>query len=169
MTPPHEFYLGLGSNIEPEVNLRQAIESLQGRGTIEAFSSVWESAPVGSDGPNFLNLCVRYMTDSDQSVLKSGVLNPIESRLGRTRSDNRNAPRTIDIDILMVDGASVNAERWSNAFVVVPMAELLPESMHPLEKKRLSIVAAEAQSATWIIRRPGLLKNFGPRAQPTSE
>jgi hypothetical protein len=41
--------------------------------------------------------------------------------------------------------------------------------MHPLEKKRLSIVAAEAQSATWIIRRPGLLKNFGPRAQPTSE
>ncbi len=160
MTPPHDFYLGLGSNIEPVLNLARGIARLREHGEILAFSGVWESAAVGFPGPNFLNLCIRYRTAHDANDLKRAVLLPIETGLGRTRTGDKNAPRTLDIDILSVDGKPISPERWDYPFVVVPLAELTPEFPHPLYGNSLAETAAKVRAETWIEPRPGLLEQI---------
>lgn len=146
MSRQHEFYLGLGSNVEPEPNLAKAIGRLGEYGEILAYSSVWESQAVGSAGPNFLNLCIQFAAQQEEQDLKFQVLRPIETTLGRVRTGDKNAPRTIDIDILVVDGEPVNPQRWGQAFVVLPMAELLPNLVHPLSGETLAQAAAAAQN-----------------------
>ncbi len=153
MSPTHDYYLGLGSNIEPRPNLLKAIDLLAERGEIREFSSVWETQAVGSPGPNFLNLCLRYESALEEEDLKRLVLLPIESSLGRVRTRDKNAPRTIDIDVLMADGRPVNPKRWAHAFVVVPLSELLPDFKHPLRGQSLAQAAAAATAETWIVRR----------------
>jgi 2-amino-4-hydroxy-6-hydroxymethyldihydropteridine diphosphokinase len=165
MSLPHEFYLGLGSNIEPEPNLTRAIGRLGERGEIRAFSSVWESQAVGSPGPNFLNLCIQFGAGENEVELKRDVLGPIELGLARLRTGDPNAPRTIDLDILLADGAPVNPKRWAHAFVLVPLAELLPDFIHPLSGEPLFRAAAVAQAAIWITRRPDVLERIKPRTK----
>jgi 2-amino-4-hydroxy-6-hydroxymethyldihydropteridine diphosphokinase len=152
-----KFYLGLGSNIQPEKNLAEAIERLRAQGDIQATSSLWESRAVGSAGPNFLNICVCFVAQVGASQLKKQVVEPIELALGRVRSQDRNAPRTIDIDILIENDRPLSLERWGYAFVLLPMAELLPDFVDPVTRRPLSESAARARAATWIIRRPEAL------------
>jgi 2-amino-4-hydroxy-6-hydroxymethyldihydropteridine diphosphokinase len=154
----HRVYLSIGSNIEPEVNLPKAIEMLASYGQIMAVSHAWESRAVGSEGPNFLNASVELNTDIGPSELKQRLARPIEDALGRVRSDDKNAPRPIDVDVMMVDGQAFNLERWDSAFVLLPIAELAPDAPHPLTHERLRDAADRAQAGTWIVQRPGLLK-----------
>lgn len=165
MPPRHDFYLGLGSNIEPEVNLAKGIARLRERGEILEFSDVWESAAVGSSGPNFLNLCIRYAAMQDEAQLKVDVLLPIEAGLGRVRNGDKNAPRTLDIDILAVDGKPIHPQRWDYPFVLVPLAELIPHFLHPLSGQTLTEAAVRAQAETWIVRRPGVLAKLSSPTQ----
>jgi 2-amino-4-hydroxy-6-hydroxymethyldihydropteridine diphosphokinase len=158
MSRPHDVYLILGSNIEPEANLPKAVELLAQYGRVEAFSNAWESHAVGSDGPNFLNASAHLVTGIDPSELKDRVARPIESALGRVRTDDRNAPRPIDVDVMMVDGKAYNRDRWDTAFVLLPMAELLPNGEHPITHERIREAADRARQTTWIVQRPGLLK-----------
>ena len=158
MNPQHRIYLSIGSNIDPENNLPRAIELLSRHGQVKAVSGVWESHAVGSSGPNFLNTSVLFTTDMSAQELKEQVIVPIESALGRIRTADKNAPRTIDIDIMMVDDKPYNLDRWDNAFVLLPIAELLPEGIHPLRRERLRDAAETARQKTWIVQRPGLLK-----------
>jgi len=157
MSKPHRFYLSLGSNIRPASNLAEAIHQLRTHGTFREISSVWESRAVGSSGPNYLNLCVSFVITLGVKDLKARILRPVEATLGRVRSGDKNAPRTIDIDPLMIDDRPLSLRRWANAFVVLPMAELWPELIHPVTHKPLSEVARETQGATWIMRRPKAL------------
>lgn len=154
----HKFYLSLGSNIEPAVNLVHAINELRKYGEIGEISSPWESRPVRSAGPNFLNICLSFIAGLNEEDLKFQILRPVETALGRVRTLDKDAPRTIDIDVIMMDGRPLNAERWGNAFVISPMAELLPHFAHPLSRKQLVEAALEAQAATWIVRQPNALK-----------
>lgn len=160
MSQRHEFYLSLGSNIEPEANLARAIERLQEHGSVEAMSGVWESQAVGSTGPNFLNLCLRFVAALEADPLKEQVLRPVEADLGRRRTDDKNARRTIDIDILVVDGKAVNVNRWIYAFVLVPLSELLPDFIHPLSHKPLSEAAGTAEGITEIVQRARVLEEL---------
>jgi 2-amino-4-hydroxy-6-hydroxymethyldihydropteridine diphosphokinase len=159
MSQQHRVYLSLGSNIDPELNLPRAIELLAGHGNVEAISSVWESRAVGSSGPNFLNGSVLFITDLSAAQLKDQVIRPVESALGRVRTADKNAPRTIDIDIMMVDGKPFNLDKWDNAFVLLPISELLPEAQHPLRHETLRDAAESARRQTWIVQRPGLLES----------
>jgi 2-amino-4-hydroxy-6-hydroxymethyldihydropteridine diphosphokinase len=154
----HSFYLSLGSNIAPEVNLPRALDLLAQYGEVEQVSEAWESKPVGSDGQNFLNASVLLRTNIPPSEFKSRVVLPIETALGRVRTQNKNAPRPIDIDITMVDGEPFNLDRWDNAFVLLPIAELLPNAQHPTHGGTLRDAAESARRQTWIVPRPGLLK-----------
>jgi len=156
---PHSVYLGIGSNIEPEANLPKAIDALTQYGEVQAVSSVWESHAVGSSGPNFLNASVLLKTEIAPSDLKQRLVNPIEAALGRVRTADKNAARTIDIDVMMVDGEPFNLDRWDNAFVLLPIAELLPEAPHPITHEPLREAAERARQNTWIVERPGLLKS----------
>jgi 2-amino-4-hydroxy-6-hydroxymethyldihydropteridine diphosphokinase len=151
-----EFYLGVGSNIDPEQNIVEALRRLRGYGELGAISSVWESQAVGTSGPNFLNICVEFRAGLDASTLKVVAIEAIESAMGRVRSADRNAPRNIDIDILMVDAEAVNVDRWNHPFVVLPMADLLPHFSHPLSHEPLSKAALAAEASMWIRRRPDI-------------
>ncbi len=160
MSKLHSVYLNIGSNIEPELNLPRAIEMLSKYGQVEAVSEAWESHAVGSNGPNFLNASVLLATAIEPSQLKERVARPIEEALGRVRTKDRNAPRPIDVDVMMVDGEAFNEERWDNAFVLLPIAELAPDAEHPVTHERLRDAAERARATTWIVQRPGLLKTM---------
>jgi 2-amino-4-hydroxy-6-hydroxymethyldihydropteridine diphosphokinase len=154
----HKFYLSIGSNIQPEVNLPRTIDILHEYGTVEKVSNAWESNAIGTNGPNFLNASVLFSTPHNSEELKQKIIRSIEASLGRVRSKDKNAPRTIDIDIIMVDDKPFNLERWNNPFVVVPMSELEPDIKHPVEHQKLSLIADRMRSKTWIRMRPEILK-----------
>lgn len=138
-------YLALGSNIRPEHHLRLAAERLRVRFPAIVFSSVWRSPAVGAAGPDFLNAAARLETPLSPIALKFQILRPLEADLGRVRSEDRNAPRVIDLDILIHGAGVLDAELWGQAHLAVPLAELLPEL--PGEAGRpLFQVAAELQA-----------------------
>ncbi len=153
----HEAYLNLGSNIEPEFHLPRAVQMLKEAGEVKAVSNAWASHAFGSNGPDFLNACVLFLTPLSPQKLKEQVIRPIESALGRVRSADKFAPRTMDIDIVLFDGEIYSGDFWSNAFVVVPLAELLPDFHHPLNYEKLSKVAEHMRRQTWIVARPEVL------------
>ena len=123
----HRVGLLLGSNIQPEKNLPLAVNLLQKQLTILQTSSVWESKAVGSDGANILNAAMLALTSLEAKILKEQVLRPLEAQLGRVRTSDKNAPRTIDIDILLFDEQLLAPDLWQYAFRAVPMAEILPD------------------------------------------
>ena len=153
----HEAYLNIGSNIEPRRNLPLAIRLLRQYGQVKGISNVWESHAFGSNGPDFLNACILFLTSLNAHDLKEQVIRPIETELGRVRSPDKYAPRTIDIDIVLFDDEPFGWEFWSNAFVVVPLADLLPDFHHPLNYEKLAQVAAHMRRQTWIEARPDVL------------
>lgn len=115
--------LGLGSNLGDRAqNLAAAIEAIAGQAGVElvARSPMYETAPVG--GPpqgDYLNAAVLVRTALAADELVSRAL-AVETRLGRTRIEGgRDAPRTIDVDVLWIEG-----ERFDDGVVVVPHPRL---------------------------------------------
>jgi len=159
----HDAYLNLGSNIEPEYHLWEALRLLRGQGEVKAVSSAWQSHAFGSDGPDFLNACVLFLTPLEAGELKTRIIRPIETQLGRVRGPDKNAPRTIDIDIILFDDAPFGGEFWTNAFVVVPLADIYPDFHHPFSYERLEQAAAHMRRQTWIEARPDVILNARPR------
>lgn len=159
MSESHKIFLSLGSNVQPEIYLPKAIDLLREHGRVKEISNVWESRAVGSSGPNFLNLCLLFITSIAPENLKEKIIHPIEARLGRVRGENKNAPRTIDIDIVIADDIPLNLDFWNYAFIVVPMAELAPDFPHPVNHEKLVDVAKSSHTQTWIVQRPGVIKS----------
>ncbi len=126
MGAEHQACLLLGSNIRPEFNLPLAIDQLREHLSILGISRVWETASVGSAGPDFLNAALLAGTPLDRQSLKSEVLTPLEARLGRVRSADKNAPRPIDLDIILFDGRVLDPALWHFAHRAVPVAEIQP-------------------------------------------
>lgn len=156
----HLAYLNLGSNIQPETNLVRAVELLHAYGKVLKVSNAWESLSVGMEGPNYLNACVLFQTELMQVELKENIIRPIEARLGRRRSENKYAPRTIDIDIVLFDDQPYNDKFWRYAFVIVPLAEIYPDYKNPLLGETLAQTAARLRSQVWMEARPEVLSRF---------
>lgn len=156
----HRVYLSLGSNIEPEVNLPRAIELLHEYGEVRKVSRAWESKAVGSDGPNFLNACVLFITPLAQDELKENVVHVIEAKLGRERSADKYAPRTIDIDIVLFSEQLCDDKFWKQAFVVVPLAEIHPEYRNPTTREKITEAATSLRQKVWMETRPAVLAPF---------
>ena len=154
MSDLHRAYLSLGSNIQPGTNVVRAIELLRKHGRLERISSAWESESVGAPGPNYLNACVLLLTPLSQPALKEQALLPIDTELGRQRSADKFAPRTIDIDIVLYDGISSDNKYWEQAFVVVPLAEIYPEYQNPLRAESLIKTATRLRQQVWMETRP---------------
>ena len=150
----HRVIFNLGSNLQAELNLPKAIDLLREYGQVTAVSRVWESESVGYEGPNFLNACVLFLTELEPAPLKGQIIRPVEARLGRIRSEDKNAPRPIDIDIVLFDDKPLNTEYWNYAFVAVPLAELIPDFIHPFSGEALSRFSGQVQVQTWIVPRP---------------
>jgi 2-amino-4-hydroxy-6-hydroxymethyldihydropteridine diphosphokinase len=134
--------LSLGSNINREENISACLKTLNTHFTKVEASPVYESEAVGFDGENFYNLVVLVETDLTVAEL-SQLLKNIEDEQGRVRGGERFSARTLDIDILtyddavgVIDGVELpRDEILSNAFVLLPMADLVPDSKHPVLKQ----------------------------------
>jgi len=155
MTATHHVCLLLGSNIEPVKNLRLAMDLLRQQTIVVCNSSVWETVAVGSDGPNFLNMAVLIVIPMEAVDLKEKILSPLEKRLGRVRREDKNAPRPIDMDIVIFDDSLLDPDLWRFAHRAVPVAELLP-GFRSGQGETLKQVADEL-SKTTPVRRLGNL------------
>jgi 2-amino-4-hydroxy-6-hydroxymethyldihydropteridine diphosphokinase len=153
----HRAYLCLGSNIQPAENLRQAVELLGERTHLLALSTCWESAAVGSDGPNFLNIGALVTTALDSGGLKEQVLAPIEKQLGRVRSADKYAPRTMDIDIVLFDGWVLDPEIWRRFYLALIFAEMLPGLRNPDSGETLAEIAQRLRASNKAIPHPELV------------
>ncbi|HID50363.1 MAG TPA: 2-amino-4-hydroxy-6-hydroxymethyldihydropteridine diphosphokinase [Chromatiales bacterium] len=131
-------YISIGSNIDAETRLRQAVAALREQYGALDLSSVYESEAVGFAGDNFLNLVVGLDTDEDVATV-AATLRAIEDRYGRDRSVPRFSSRSIDLDLLLYDdlirhGDGLELPRdeiTRNAFVLRPLAEIAPRLVHP--------------------------------------
>jgi 2-amino-4-hydroxy-6-hydroxymethyldihydropteridine diphosphokinase len=149
-------YLSLGSNLDKEHNLPAAVRLLATHGRVLAVSAVYETAPVGNpDDPAFFNAAVALDTAMHPAELKLQVLAGIEQQLGRQRSADPNAPRTIDIDISLYDDAILDLgkrhipdpEIVRYPHIAVPLADLAPDYRHPEMDETLAQIAARVTAA----------------------
>ena len=151
----HTVYLALGSNLGDRLaNLKQAIDALTPQMEVKAKSSVYETPPWGfEDQPKFLNQVVKAKTYLDpQPLLKH--LKRLEVALGRQASFP-NGPRLIDMDILFYDDLILNTSSLiiphprlhERGFVLLPLMELSPDLVHPLNKKSVREMVAECDVA----------------------
>jgi 2-amino-4-hydroxy-6-hydroxymethyldihydropteridine diphosphokinase len=134
-------FLGLGSNLGDRLDtLQRAIDLLAVEPGIRVrrTSRVWETDPVGGpEQPDFLNVVAEIDTDLEPLDLLAAA-HRVEAALGRTR-DIRWGPRTIDIDILLIDRLTIHDDRLTvphprmheRAFVVFPLLELIPDPVLP--------------------------------------
>lgn len=136
----HQACLLLGSNIEPEQNIPRAVSLLHERITILQVSSVWESASAECCYPDYLNLAVLVSTRLNAAELKEQVLRPLEAQMGRVRTEDKNAARPIDIDIILFDGALLDPTLLQFAFRAAPVAEIFPD-YHSEEGEALKHIA----------------------------
>lgn len=164
MNELHKAYLNLGSNIQPEINLVRAIHLLEKQGDVQKISNAWESESVGSPGPNFLNACVLFVSPHTRVELKEQVIHPIETKLGRKRTEDKYIPRTIDIDIILFDDQPHNEKVWETSFVIVPLAEIYPGYQNPLTGARIEETAARLRQEIWMEPRPEVLSRNNPIA-----
>ena len=131
--------LGIGSNIEPLQNICAGLDALQQDFGELAISSAYQSAAVGFEGEPFYNLVVGLDSPVPLGQL-ARQLRQLEHAMGRPRNASRFSSRTLDIDILtyadccgVVDGVQLPREEITeNAFVLCPLAELVPAAIHPL-------------------------------------
>jgi len=133
----HFAVIALGSNLaEPARQVRAALSALEAHPQIqiEKTSSLYVTAPVGyDDQPDFVNAVCSVRTSLD-GVSLLAVLNRIEADFGRERTF-RNAPRTLDLDIIDFDGISSDdphltlphPRAYERSFVMKPLAEILPD------------------------------------------
>lgn len=137
MTEARAAYLSLGANLgNREETLREAVRRLAAADGVKtlAVSSLYETEPWGKkDQPSFLNIAVSLqMTLSPEELL--ALTQAVETELGRVRHE-RWGPRTIDVDILHVEGVERNSPTLTlphpymteRAFVLVPLAEITPD------------------------------------------
>ncbi len=146
MGEQHCVYLALGANLgDRQGNLLRAIQSIRAFASVEKVSSFYETTPVGYlDQPDFLNMAIQISTQLDPVAL-IGSLKYIEKQIGR-KTSFRNAPRPIDIDILLYDDLILETEKLSiphprmseRAFVLAPLAEIAPQAIHPVLKRPIS-------------------------------
>ena len=142
---PVRAFLGLGSNLGDRVRfLQEAVDTLAEVGAT-AVSPVYETAPLGGPGGQdpFLNVVVELRTDRTPHELL-GVCRRLEAAAGRVR-DEHWGPRTLDVDVLWIDGVTVHDEdlvvphprMWERRFVLAPLSEIAPDVVSEEWEQRL--------------------------------
>lgn len=142
-------YLSLGSNQGNKLeNLQQAVDLIAEKiGIISKISSIYKTAAWGFESNDFYNICLQVSTGlNPENLIKT--ITEIELLLGRKRtSEKQYRARTIDIDILLFDNEIIfskelivpHKEMLNRRFVMVPLAEIAPNLLHPIEKQRIEI------------------------------
>jgi 2-amino-4-hydroxy-6-hydroxymethyldihydropteridine diphosphokinase len=139
-------YIALGANLGDRfATIQAAIDRIRELGTVPTISSFYETDPVGYlDQPSFVNAVLELQTELGPLELLYRLLG-IEADLGRVRTF-ANAPRAIDLDLLLFASVIMESERLTlphprmldRAFVMVPLAEIAPDFVHPATGRSMS-------------------------------
>jgi len=130
--------VGLGSNLgDRRFELARALEGLAALGTVLGVSRVYETPPLGPPQPDYLNAAVRLETTLAPLALLD-ALRAIERAAGRERGERWGA-RTLDLDVLWIDGLSVYSKQLCvphpqltrRAFALAPLLDVAPEATDP--------------------------------------
>ena len=144
-------FLSLGSNLEPEANLRSAIAALRARFGDVRVSPVYRTRAVGFDGGEFLNAAAVLDTDLEPQALDAW-LHALEDAHGRDRSGPRYGDRTLDIDLVLYDDRIVDGpghlriprDELRHAFVLKPLVDIAPEAIEPHSGRTLAELWAQS-------------------------
>ena len=149
-------YLSLGSNVEPENNLRTAVAALRARFGEVVVSPVYRTQAIGFEGPDFLNAVAVIDSDIHPFALNDW-LHALEEAHGRDRRDASYSDRPLDIDIiyfgdLVLDGPGafqLPRPELRHAFVLKPLADVAPDFVDPIRNATLAqLWAAHPEHAT---------------------
>ncbi|WP_069470008.1 2-amino-4-hydroxy-6-hydroxymethyldihydropteridine diphosphokinase [Candidatus Marithrix sp. Canyon 246] len=146
-------YISIGSNIEPLRYIRSSIRTLRQYYDKLILSSVYETEAVGFEGDNFYNLVVGFDTKMEVHKVVE-TLKQIENDNNRQRTSERFSARTLDLDLLLYDNFIVKDEILKYAFVIIPLAEIAPQSLHPITKQSYSDLAQAfdtSEQAIWRV------------------
>lgn len=139
-----DVYVAVGSNIDPQANLKMALTALKRRIGPFTTSRAYRNASQGFEGPEFINLVIGFETELTLTEVLS-VLQAVEALCGRPRKAPRFAPRTLDLDLLLY-GDMVCAtpavtlprpDLVKRAYMLGPLAEIAPGRMHPTLKQSI--------------------------------
>ncbi|MEE9448192.1 MAG: 2-amino-4-hydroxy-6-hydroxymethyldihydropteridine diphosphokinase [Arenicellales bacterium] len=137
----------LGSNLEREQHIRFAVCELEKAFGELLVSPVYETVAVGFDGPDFFNLVVVVQSNLSLKRIRS-TIQSIEKRAGRIREGKSFASRNLDIDVLLFGQENLRDEGFNvprdeidhAAYVLKPLADVLPEGQHPISGERFSVL-----------------------------
>jgi 2-amino-4-hydroxy-6-hydroxymethyldihydropteridine diphosphokinase len=143
-------FVSIGSNIDPARNVEAALRALARHVAVTGISTVYLTSAEGRpEQPSFYNCILEISAEINPLDLKFRVLRPIEAALGRERSSDKYAPRTIDLDLVLYGDLVMNEEGlvlpdpeiYRRSFLAVPLAELAPELILPGSDVRVSELA----------------------------
>jgi len=151
----HTVYIALGSNLgDRECNLYAAVQALEPALHVVQCSPIYETPPWGYlDQPAFLNQVLFAETDlSPRALLR--FLQAVEAELGRVKSI-LNGPRPIDLDIIFYDNLVYTSPKLTiphprlpgRGFVLLPLADLAADYIHPVLGVRVSELLAQADQS----------------------
>ena len=137
----HKVYIGIGSNVSKEKNIKSCIVELRKVYENIILSPVYETSSMGFDGPNFYNLVSSFDTTLSIYDLKAN-LNSIENDHGRHFNETKFSSRTLDINILYYDNQVISNEKIKIPrkeiieydFVLTPLIDIAPNFIHPVLK-----------------------------------
>ena len=144
-------FIAVGSNISPEENVRAALLILARQEQIVDVSTIYRTAPEDRpDQPDFYNCVVEIKTEKTPEKLKYQVLRHIEAGLGRQRTSDKSAPRTIDLDLMLYDNLILDTDRLvlpdpeisSRSFLATCLSELAPDLILPGTNSRIADLSA---------------------------
>jgi len=144
-------FLGVGSNIHPDENVRKALALLCSHVRITGISTVYlTDAEDRPEQSSYYNCVIEAETQTPPVEFKYSVLRKIEEAMGRIRTEDKSAARTIDLDLILYDDLIMETETLTlpdpqisrRAFVALPLHELSPELRLPGSGVSIAEIAA---------------------------
>jgi 2-amino-4-hydroxy-6-hydroxymethyldihydropteridine diphosphokinase len=144
-------FISVGSNIDPEDNVKKALNLIRARSTLINISTIYYNEAEGRpEQPPYYNCVVQIETDLSPLDVKFLLLRPIEEELGRQRTADKYAPRTIDLDLIIYDRLAMVTDDFIlpepdilwRTYLAVPLLELAPDMVLPGLGLRLDEVTA---------------------------
>lgn len=132
-----QVYLGIGSNIDREKNIRDGLGEIQSCYGELTLSPVYETEAFGFEGDDFYNLVVGFKTELPIAELAND-LREIEFQFGRRRNETRYSSRTLDVDLLLYGNEVYEkyhvprSDITEFGFVLKPLSDIAPNLKHPV-------------------------------------